>query len=200
MRAPDGVSEHEIVVRRSRFIARAFSVASAEDAKITVAAQRRTHSGCDHVAYAYLLGEHGDLFGMSDDHEPKGTAGRPILDVLKGSDITNILVTVVRYFGGTKLGTGGLVHAYSDAAKGALAALPTKELEAQAVFSLTVGYDQYEITRRLVAEAGGRIQTASFAESVVIAGTLPVVAAGAFAARVRDLTAGASAVEIRRPE
>lgn len=198
MLSPDGECERQTVVRRSRFIARACGASSVEEAKLTVAAQREGHPGCDHVAYAYLLGPRGEIFGMSDDHEPKGTAGRPILDVLKGSGITNILVTVVRYFGGTKLGTGGLVHAYSQAAQSALAELRTKELAVQVAFSLTVGYDRYEAVRRIVVEIGGRVEREGFAERVAIEGTVPADAAERLAFQVSELTSGASSVEIHR--
>ena len=85
---------------------------------------------------------------MSDDGEPKGTAGRPALEVLRGSEITNCLVSVVRHFGGTKLGTGGLVRAYGGATKEVLAALPVEELVQKRDFDLVVPYELYDAVRR----------------------------------------------------
>jgi len=118
----------EIVIKKSRFIAIATPLDSPEQAKSHILQSRKEHPDASHVIHAYILGKRGDLFSMSDDREPRNTAGRPVLEVLKGSGITNILVIVIRYFGGTKLGTGGLVRAYSAAAKEALSCIPVEEL------------------------------------------------------------------------
>ena len=119
----------ELFVKRSRFIAKAEKVSSPEEVKPLVRRRREEHPGCSHVVWAFVTGPpKSRTMGLSDDGEPKGTAGRPVLEVLKGSGITDTLVTVVRFFGGTKLGTGGLVRAYSDAARGVLENIPTEEL------------------------------------------------------------------------
>lgn len=103
---------------------------------------------------------------MSDDGEPRNTAGRPALEVLRGSGVTNVLVTVVRYFGGTKLGSGGLVHAYSDGAKLALESLPTRELVDEVEETLTLPYALLEPVKSAIEENGGRIVSESFGENV----------------------------------
>ena len=110
----------ETVVKNSRFIAQAFPCQNQDDARKIIKAQKEKYFDARHVVHAFVLGESAEIFGASDDGEPSGTAGRPALDVLKGSGITNILVTITRYFGGTLLGTGGLVKAYGGAVKSVL--------------------------------------------------------------------------------
>ena len=106
--------------------------------------------------------------GMSDDGEPKGTAGRPVLNVLSGSGITNVLCTVVRYFGGTLLGTGGLVKAYSQSAKDAIEKLPVKPLVKETSFSFQIGYDIYDSIKYLLKKYDVRITDENFAEVIRI--------------------------------
>src|SRR4029078_4802467 len=105
-----------------------------------------------HHVYAYLIG-HGatTTLGMSDDGEPPGTAGRPAMAVLKGSGLGDVALVITRYFGGTLLGTGGLVRAYGDAAKAVLALLPREEKIDRRELSITLPYTAYEPTRRLIA-------------------------------------------------
>ena len=95
---------------------------------------RDEHPNATHVVHAAVIGPKGDLYSMSDDREPKNTAGRPALEVLKGSGVTNILVCIVRYFGGTLLGTGGLVKAYGDSTKEVLGVIKTEPLIAKVSF------------------------------------------------------------------
>lgn len=96
---------------------RSFPVETQAQAREKLHEVKQKYFDATHVVHAFSVGLKSETFGMSDDGEPSGTAGRPVLDVLKGSGITNILLTVTRYFGGTLLGTGGLVHAYSESAK-----------------------------------------------------------------------------------
>ena len=105
---------NEIIIKGSRFISEVFSVSSQQEARDRLHEQKLRYSDATHVCHCFIAGLKAETCGMSDDGEPSGTAGRPMLDILKGSGITNILVTVTRYFGGTLLGTGGLVTAYGD--------------------------------------------------------------------------------------
>ncbi len=107
----------EIVEKKSRFIATVFSVESEEEAASFIENIRKQYWDARHNCYAYVIGVNGEKQKCSDDGEPQGTAGRPMLDVLLGEEIRNVLVVVTRYFGGTLLGTGGLVRAYSQAVK-----------------------------------------------------------------------------------
>lgn len=109
--------EGEIVEKKSRFIATAAPVRSEEEALQIIEQIRKKYWDARHNCYAYVIGERGELERFSDDGEPGGTAGKPILEVIKGEELRNTLIVVTRYFGGTLLGTGGLVRAYSAAAK-----------------------------------------------------------------------------------
>ena len=111
----------EIVEKKSRFIATVRLVESEEEALTVLEAARKKYWDATHNCFAYVIGERRETVRCSDDGEPSGTAGRPMLDVLLGEEITNIIVIVTRYFGGTLLGTGGLVRAYSRAVQEGLA-------------------------------------------------------------------------------
>lgn len=110
----------EIEVRRSRFLARAEPVADEEAARAVVESARRAHHDARHHCSAFILGADRRTERSNDDGEPAGTAGSPMLDVLRGSGYTDVVVVVTRWFGGTLLGTGGLIRAYSDAVEAAL--------------------------------------------------------------------------------
>ena len=111
----------EYVEKKSRFIADIFPLSEEEEALEKIAEIKKKHYSARHHCFAYVLGEKNEIERCSDDGEPSGTAGRPILDALLGRGIHNALAVVTRYFGGTLLGTGGLVRAYSSAVKEALA-------------------------------------------------------------------------------
>ena len=191
MRVPKTEASAELVVKRSRFLSTARYFDSPEDIKRLVGSIRENHVGCNHVVYAYVVGETSSLFGMSDDHEPKGTAGRPVLEVVKGAGICNLLVTVVRYFGGTKLGTGGLVHAYTKAAQLAIASMETEILLEREHFTLEIPYPFHQGVRRLISETGGNVIGEEFAEAVVLTGDVPEERAEAFVRGLADLSGGA---------
>lgn len=113
--------EDEIVEKKSRFIATVFPVRTEEEALGFIEATRKKYWNARHNCFAYVIGDRGELARCSDDGEPQGTAGKPMLDVLLGEEIHNVAVVVTRYFGGVLLGTGGLVRAYSSAVKAGLA-------------------------------------------------------------------------------
>jgi len=187
----------EIEVKRSRFIAIAEPIADAEAVKQRIAETRALHPQANHVVHAAVLGDQGTQFSMSDDHEPKNTAGRPVLEILKGSGITNILVMVVRYFGGTLLGTGGLVKAYGDAAKAVLEHLKTEELIEKTSLTIIIGYDLYEQVRNLLADVSAQC-TEDFATEVTLVCSLPVIHVDTVVSTVTDLSAGKA--QIRRSD
>ena len=120
MRTIHADMQHEIVVQKSRFICVLNRVDSEEDARETIAARRKAHFDASHHCSAYVLGERGEIMRSSDDGEPAGTAGVPMLEVLKHREMTNLVAVVTRYFGGTKLGAGGLVRAYGASVSAAL--------------------------------------------------------------------------------
>ena len=200
MRIPSGTARAEIEVRKSKFIAIAGYAADRESVKRAVERQWGEDPGATHIVWAFQAGERGDIFGMSDDGEPKNTAGRPVLEVIRGSGITDLLIMVVRYFGGTKLGTGGLVKAYTEAAQAALAKLPTEERIPRLPFSLSLPYSGYQRGRDLLEEAGAAVEAEDFAAEVSIRGTLPSSAREEIEKRIADLTDGSSRIVITGEE
>ncbi|MBE6391213.1 MAG: YigZ family protein [Lentisphaerae bacterium] len=133
----------ETRVKNSRFLAEVFPVSSPEEAKAAWRFRKENYDNGGHIVYAFTIGNQQNISGCSDDGEPSGTAGKPVLAVLTGSGLTNAMITIARWFGGTKLGTGGLVHAYSDAAKAALANAEFTELVPMAELDLTLPYNLY---------------------------------------------------------
>ena len=186
----------ELTVRKSRFLAEATPVESVESARALWRERKRIYADSNHVVFAFVCGPQGGVMGCSDDGEPSGTSGRPTLEVLKGSGITNVLLTVTRWFGGIKLGTGGLVRAYTESAQLALADAQTAELVPMTRFTLALSYLHYESVRRRLPEFAAEITGEEFAAGVTLAGTIPSANYAAFAEAVRDLTSGSSAPRI----
>ena len=182
----------EMVVRKSRFLAEAIPVVSPEAARDLWRERKRTYAGCNHVVFAFICGPQGGVMGCSDDGEPSGTAGRPVLEVLKGSGITNVLLTVTRWFGGIKLGTGGLVRAYTGSAQLVLADPPVAELVPLTRFTLALSYLHYETVRRRLPEFAAEITGEEFAAAVTVSCVIPSANYAAFSEAVRDLTGGAA--------
>lgn len=188
----------ETNARGSRFLAEAFPVETQESARAALKAQKAKYADATHVVHAFAIGPAAGILGCSDDGEPSGTAGRPVLEVVKGSGLTNVMVTVARWFGGTLLGTGGLVKAYTEAAHSCvdLALENARELEATRDFSVVVPYDAYERVRREIDSIGATVSEERFAEDVSVCGTVRLCAVEAFSARVSDLTQGRSTVTL----
>jgi uncharacterized YigZ family protein len=193
---PAGPARAEIRASNSRFIASAAPSATVEAARAVIAGIRAAMPDATHHVYAYVIG-HGatTTLGMSDDGEPAGTAGRPTLAVLRGSGLGDITLVVTRYFGGTLLGTGGLVRAYGDAAKAVLAVVPRVEKIAWQPLEIVLPYSAYEPARRLLVAHAGRIDAEEFAADVTLQVVLPLPHAAAFAAELEELTAGQALIE-----
>jgi uncharacterized YigZ family protein len=164
---PAAESRVETRASNSRFIAIAGYTPTVADARVFIARVRDEFPDASHHVYAYLIGYGASMTaGMSDDGEPGGTAGRPVLAVLRGSGLGDACVVVTRYFGGTLLGTGGLVHAYGDAAKAVLALLPRGEKVERSILTLTAPYALYETTRRLAEDQGALLVDQAFGVDV----------------------------------
>ena len=155
-------------VKGSRFIADAFPVGSVESAEERLLAVRRTYHDATHHCYAYRIGSEGTLFRSSDDGEPSGSAGAPILRQIEGADLSDILVVVTRYYGGTKLGTGGLVRAYGEAARMVLAAGRRRTRILLAEIILTFEYDDTDRVMRLISRFNGKVVDSQYAEQATI--------------------------------
>lgn len=151
----------------SRFIACTQPVASVEEARAYIQRIKKDYPAATHHVPAFIIGPGSSVIThCSDGGEPSGTAGRPILDVLSGSGLGDIIVVVVRYFGGTKLGTGGLVKAYTEAPRSVLAALPRAVKVSTTKVMLELAYAQMAGVRRLVTEYGGRILDEDFQANI----------------------------------
>jgi len=190
VRVPLESVQTELEVRKSKFLAFAMPCSSLTEAKHMVNTLKAEHPGANHVVHAAVVGEHGDEFSYSDDREPKNTAGRPVLEVLKGSGITNVAIYIVRYFGGTLLGTGGLVKAYGESAKNVLEIIRTEELIEKCNFSITTSYNLYEPIKKLLIEANATIVDEQFATDVVIEGTLAITEKDQISSGITELSNG----------
>ncbi len=193
---PAAPARAEIRVVNSRFIASAALAATVEQARAYIAAIHAEMPDASHHVYAYVIG-HGatTTLGMSDDGEPPGTAGRPTLAVLRGSGLGDVALVVTRYFGGTLLGTGGLVRAYGDAAKAVLAALPREEKIERRTLAIALPYASYETARRLVAAHAGAVLDEDFATEVTLRVALPLAQVAAFTAAIEGATAGQARID-----
>ncbi|MBO9312669.1 MAG: YigZ family protein [Chloroflexus sp.] len=172
---PARSAQTEIVVRSSRFIAQAIPTPTVEAARTAIAATRAAMPDATHHCYAYLIGYGSStIAGMSDDGEPAGSAGRPMLAVLRGADLGDIMVIVTRYFGGTLLGVGGLVRAYGDATRAVLAIVPRTQRVLYQQVKMHIHYADYPVIRRLLEVHTAIIVDVSFAADVMITVNVPV--------------------------
>lgn len=136
-----GEGTGEIVEKKSRFIANVFSVESVSEAEERISEIQKKYWDARHNCYAFVIGADSSISRCSDNGEPSGTAGKPILEVIKGASVTNILIIVTRYFGGVLLGTGGLVRAYTQAAQAGLAASTIGDVVYATKLHLTADYN-----------------------------------------------------------
>jgi uncharacterized YigZ family protein len=181
----------ELSVSNSRFIASLAPVESVEAAKAFIADIKREFPDASHHVPAFVIGGGKSVTEFcSDDGEPSGTSGRPLLAVLKGSGLGNVAVVVTRYFGGTLLGTGGLVKAYSEAGKAVLAAARRAELVPSRTVALTLPYTLFERARQYMDAAGARMVKDKFAEEVSLEIELPEESWPVFSSRMAELGAG----------
>ena len=192
--------ETELVVKNSRFINELFICESQSAARDLIKSQKEKYQDASHVCHAFVIGNNAEVLGMSDAGEPSGTAGRPMLDVLKGSGITNIVLTVTRYFGGILLGTGGLVKAYGDCAKTVI----EKAIEENAVeeilekkeFSISMDYGLYETVKRKISDFKLYDISEDYSDVVVLKGKILAEQFDDFAQRIKNLSGGRISIKI----
>lgn len=195
MKIPKEYAFTEQIIKGSRFLSELFPVSSQNEVREKIKAQKQKYPDATHVCHAFICGKNAEIMGMSDDGEPGGTAGRPMLDVLKGSGATNLLVTITRWFGGTLLGTGGLVHAYGDGVKNVLAAAEFEELVEKSDFSLLCDYQQYQIVKKIFENFTLYDATEEFGEKIQIKGAIAISDFETLTQRVFDATNGKVKVE-----
>ena len=187
----------EFAISNSRFISTLAPVFSVDEAKAFVARIKDEFRDASHNVPVYLIG-HGDseTAHCSDAGEPSGTAGRPALAVLRGSGLGDVVVVVTRYFGGTKLGTGGLVRAYSEAVRIVVEAVPRAEKVQTHTIMLVFPYTYLERVRLLVASQSGTVLDEEFTADITLTARLRVENLGAFQASLSDLTKGKVQAEV----
>lgn len=194
---PAAETRVEIAVKNSRFIATAAPVFSVDEARVFIARMRAEFSDASHNVPAFLVGFGPSVTAhCSDDGEPSGTAGRPLLAVLQGSGLGDAAVVVTRYFGGTRLGTGGLVRAYTDAGKAVLAAVPRAHKVLTHTVLTAVPYPLLERVRLLMGQYDGRVLEEKFAADITITAQFTVAQFPAFQEALRELSHGTLAAEI----
>ena len=164
----------EIVEKKSRFIATVSPVESEEEALAFIEKTRKQYWDARHNCFAYVIGDHQELMRFSDDGEPQGTAGKPMLDVLLGEELHNTAVVVTRYFGGTLLGTGGLVRAYSGAVQEGLRSCVLAEKRKGLQLSIGTDYSGIGKVQYLLGQRGIRILSSEYTEQVVLTVLVPL--------------------------
>jgi uncharacterized YigZ family protein len=186
-----GLHRQEIEVLNSRFISSINRATSPEEARRFIGQIRAEMPDASHHVYAFRAGYGNSVVdGMSDDGEPSGTAGPPSLAVLKGFDYGDIVLVTSRYFGGTLLGTGGLVRAYSDSARQALETLPVIVKAPKVQLGIEIPYALFEQVKRLIVAHGGQIVDESFAGEITLIANFLTTVQDAFTAELAELSAG----------
>jgi len=189
-------------IKRSRFIGELSHADSREAAESFIAGVRQAHAHASHNCYAFVAGrpDNTPAVGMSDDGEPRGTAGKPMLAVLQHSGVGEIVVVVTRYFGGTKLGTGGLVRAYSSTLQLALDAVTLKERIELCQLQVTVPYACEGALRHYVESEDLELLGTSYAADVTMSLQLPLRRASEARQRIADITNGDAKAETLDPQ
>ena len=188
----------EIVEKKSRFIAQVFPVETEEEVLRILEETRKKYWDARHNCYAFVLGAGGEITRCSDDGEPSGTAGRPILEVLTGRSLKNVLVVVTRYFGGTLLGTGGLVRAYSQAAQAGLAASQIITKQVGCLLTIDTDYNGIGKLQYLAAQSGLAVLDTVYTDKVQMKLLVPTELCGKVPKEITAATSGQA--EIRKDE
>ena len=177
----------ELIIKKSRFIGCVQPMPDRASAQAVVESLRQQHPGAAHVCWALLAGGQS---AAVDDGEPSGTAGRPMLDVLRHQELEGVLATVVRYFGGVKLGAGGLVRAYTDCVAQALLTAPKVVLQRMRALRCEVPYALEGLLRREIEAVGAELLSVDHGALVALQWRLPESQASAFVARLNELGQG----------
>ena len=180
--------ETEIEIKKSRFIGRVYPIKSEEEADEIIAANKKEHYKATHVCSAWVLNTTPERQKASDDGEPSGTAGKPMLEVLKMRELKDILVIVIRYFGGIKLGAGGLIRAYSGSATDVLDHAQIVKKQRSDIVSVTIDYTSYGGLMNVLNAAGYKTAGEDFGEQVTLTFEIEVAKTEGFIALIRETT------------
>ena len=184
-------AEAEIVEKKSRFIATVRPVKTEEEAKAFIEEMKKKYWNATHNVFAYQIGERNELQRFSDDGEPQGTAGMPVLSVLKGEDVKDTAIVVTRYFGGTLLGTGGLVRAYGHSAKEGLFAAGIAELVLYRKYSVLAAYPDSGKVQYEILQDGHELFDTIYTEQVEFIVLVETDAADSFEKKMTEIFRGA---------
>lgn len=187
---------HESEIKRSRFLCALAPVASEAAAQEFIARVRREHAGASHNCYAYVIGAEGRVHRASDDGEPGGTAGTPMLQVLLRREIRDVVAVVTRYYGGIQLGAGGLVRAYGGAVSAALDELGTVERQKLALVTVVVDHQRAGRIENDLRAAGRAVRGVAYAADVRIELGVPEEELSSFRAWLADASAGSAGMEV----
>ena len=192
---PTASAEAELVEKRSRFIGQVRPVETEEEARAFVEQVKKKHYDARHNCWCYRL-QDGGVERYSDDGEPQGTAGQPMLNVFQREEITNVVCVVTRYFGGVLLGAGGLVRAYTQSAKDALDAAGVSVVRRWVEAAVPCPYSFFDRVKLEVEAHGGVLGETEYAADVTVHALLPEGQVEVFSARMTELTAGGTEVQI----
>lgn len=191
--------EGEIVEKKSRFIAHVQATETEEEAAAFIESEKKRYWDAKHHCYAYILGEQGRTVRCSDDGEPSGTAGRPILEVLTASGIRGLTLVVTRYFGGTLLGTGGLVRAYTQAAQAGLADSRVALMRYGYALTVLTDYNGIGRIQYLLGQRGIPIEESAYTEQVSVSFHVSYEEKEKLLKDITEATAGAARVQVSDP-
>lgn len=186
---PTSHSEVEFTEKRSRFIGQVWNVDTEEQARQIIASVKQKYYDARHTCWCYII-KAGGIMRYSDDGEPQGTAGQPMLEVFRRNNIENVCCTVTRYFGGILLGAGGLVRAYSGTAKLALDAAGISQVRMWNIIDSECSYSQLERVKLVVAEFGGIIDNIEYSSSILITSLIPQENTEDYILKLTDFSAG----------
>lgn len=192
---PTAPGEAELVEKRSRFIGHVWPVESEEEARSCIEAMKKKYYDARHNCWCYRIKE-GGVERYSDDGEPQGTAGQPMLNVFQREEVTNVCCVVTRYFGGILLGAGGLVRAYTQGAKDALDAAGISVVRRWVEVTVPCPYAFFERVRQEVEGQNGVVGDVEYAADVTIHALLPEERVESFTSRLTELTAGGLSVTV----
>jgi len=185
---PTGDGTAEVVEKRSRFLGRVWRVTSEEEARRLIEETKKKYYDARHNCWCYRLRAGAERY--SDDGEPQGTAGQPMLGVFQKEEVTDVLCVVTRYFGGVLLGAGGLVRAYTQCAKETLDAAGVSVVRKWSQMSLTIPYPLFEKVKQEVGRCQGALGEVEYGSEITLEALLPEGMEEAFAEKVVELTAG----------
>ena len=187
--------QDEIVEKKSRFIGYAVPVSSEDEAYAFVEKIRKQHYDARHNCYAFAIGSENTLLRFSDDGEPQGTAGKPILEVITGNAVVNICIVVTRYFGGTLLGTGGLVRAYTEAAKLALSDAGIHKMQLMKLVKITTNYNDSGKVQYLLSNSDALIDSTDYTADVCFNVAVPADSYGCLVKQITESTSARALIE-----